>query len=95
MQSNFSLIGRSLTDVIIEPVRSMLIPGFDEIKKAALKAGALGCSISGSGPTIFALSDSKDKAETIADTIAAVFTKLKLESEQYVSPINKSGPRII
>jgi homoserine kinase len=73
----------------------MLIPGFDKIKEASMKAGALGCSISGSGPTIFALSDSKDKAERIASAMSDVFTSLKLESEHYVSAINKSGPRVL
>ncbi len=95
MQSNFPLIGRSLTDVIVEPVRSMLIPAFDQAKEAAMNAGALGFSISGSGPTVFALSDSKEKADQICIAIAKVFADLKLNSDQYVSAINKTGPRII
>jgi homoserine kinase len=95
MQRDFSLIGRSLTDVLIEPIRSMLIPAFDQAKEAAMKAGALGFSISGSGPTVFALSDSLDKAEKICEAITAAFTAVKLESEQYISGINKQGPRII
>jgi homoserine kinase len=55
-KSDYELIGRSMHDHIIEPIRSILIPGYDQVKKAALDSGVLGCAISGSGPSIFALS---------------------------------------
>lgn len=95
MKPDFALIGRSLTDVIVEPSRAMLIPGFDAVKQAALDAGALGCSISGSGPTIFALSNNKEQAEKISEKMADIFKSLKLDTDIYISRINKAGPRII
>ncbi len=95
MKPDYALIGRSLTDVIVEPIRSMLIPGFEEIKKAALDEGALGCSISGSGPTIFALSNSRGVADKVSQVMSHVFKSLKLSTDIYVSKINKAGPRII
>ena len=60
MKGDFDLIGRSLEDHLIEPVRSMLIPGFHEVRDAAFQEGVLGCSISGSGPSMFALSKSRE-----------------------------------
>ena len=63
MSSDYDLIGRSMVDYIIEPIRSILIPQFFEVKMAAEEAGALGCSISGAGPSIFAFSEGKENAE--------------------------------
>src|SRR5882757_8133439 len=65
MKNDYDLIGRSMEDVIIEPVRSMLIPGFDEVKKRSKEAGALGGGISGSGPSIFMLSKEKQVADEV------------------------------
>ena len=95
MKPDYGLIGRSLKDVIAEPVRSMLIPGFDEIKKKAVEAGALGCGISGSGPTIFALSTERELATRAGRTIQLEFAKFQLESEVYVSKVNTKGARVI
>jgi homoserine kinase len=95
MKPDYDLIRRSMQDVIIEPVRSILIPGFQEIKDAAIKVGALGCSISGSGPSIFALSTSKNIAEGVGTTMQDVFNGLEVDSEIYVSQINQNGPKII
>jgi homoserine kinase len=95
MSSDYGLIGRSLQDVIIEPIRALLIPGFKEVKQAALDAGALGCSISGSGPSIFALSTSLHQAEKIAKAMQSIFQSLQIESEHYISTINMEGPKII
>lgn len=95
MKSDYDLIGRSLQDVIIEPIRSVLIPGFLEVKKAALKTGALGCSISGSGPSIFALSRSGEEAERIGKAMQKVFEAQQIESEVYVSKINSQGPKVL
>ncbi len=88
----FDLIGRSLEDVIIEPIRSILIPQFTEVKSAALGAGALGCSISGSGPSLFALSKGRETAEKVAVAMSAAFKEADIESEAYVSKINNRGP---
>jgi homoserine kinase len=95
MNSDYELIRRSLQDVIIEPVRAILIPGFQEIKQAAIAAGALGCSISGSGPSLFALSLSKETAEAVGRAMTCEMAALKIGSEVYVSKINKVGPRIL
>ncbi len=95
MKPDYDLIGRSLQDVIIEPIRALLIPGFAEVKQAALNAGALGCSISGSGPSIFALSKSKADAEKAGKAMQQVFKSIDIENELYISKINRQGPRII
>jgi homoserine kinase len=95
LKGDYDLISRSLVDVIIEPVRSVLIPGFKEVKNAAIEAGALGSGISGSGPSIFALSSSENKAAEIAEAMKQAFNDTGLENEVYVSSINKQGPMIL
>jgi len=95
MKPDFGLISRSLKDVVAEPIRAVLIPGFDIIKEAAIRAGALGCGISGSGPTIFVLSNDPATAAATGDVIQKEFLKLKLNSEIYVSKINEAGATII
>jgi len=92
---NYELIGRSLHDEIIEPVRSVLIPGFDLIKQAALENGALGSGISGSGPSIFALSKGKETAEKIGRAMREVYDKMNLPYEIHVSKVNDEGIRVI
>lgn len=93
--SDYGLISRSMQDVIIEPVRSLLIPGYDTIKEAAIDAGALGCSISGSGPSVFALNTSMETATTVGEAMQAACNDQGIESELYISPINKDGPRVM
>ncbi len=93
--NDYELIGRSLHDEIIEPVRSMLIPGFDLIKKTAYENGALGSGISGSGPSIFALSKGKETAEKIAKAMSAVYDEINLPYEIHVSKVNPDGVSII
>ncbi len=95
MKKDMKLISRSMKDVIIEPSRSLLIPGFYEIKKAAIDAGALGCSISGSGPSIFALSTSDKSANKIGMEMRKVLSSMNIESDLFISKINKKGPRIL
>ena len=95
MLTDYELIGRSLVDVIIEPSRAILIPAFKEVKIAALQAGALGCSISGSGPSLFALSKGEDVARKVAESMKAEFAKIGIGSETYVSQINQAGPVIL
>ncbi|HEY0654191.1 MAG TPA: homoserine kinase [Chryseosolibacter sp.] len=95
MKPDYGLIGRSLKDVVAEPVRSLLIPGFDAIKEKAVEAGALGCGISGSGPTIFALSTEKEIAIRTGKVIQQEFKRLKLESEVYISRINSTGAKVM
>ena len=95
MKSDYSLIGRSLEDVIVEPVRSILIPGFEKIKQSVKKTGALGFSISGSGPSLFALSNSKKIANDVGKVMLSEFDLLKIDSEVYVSKVSENGPIII
>lgn len=93
--SNYDLIKESLHDVVIEPYRKQLIPHFDAVKTAALKAGALGCAISGSGPSIFALSKGEDIANAVQIAMNNVYSKTDIEFETYVSRINTEGIRVI
>lgn len=92
---DLQLLGRSLQDVVAEPARSILIPGFPSVKKAALAAGALGCSISGSGPSVFALCASSEAAQKAGQSMAAAFREAGLESDVYISAVNTQGPRVI
>lgn len=89
--SDLDLIGRSLQDVIIEPQRATLIPHFYDVKNAALEAGALGCSISGAGPSIFALCANSMIAEEAGKAMQGIFTKAGIENELFISPINQEG----
>ncbi|MCO6489197.1 MAG: homoserine kinase [Phaeodactylibacter sp.] len=90
-QSDLELISRSLNDVIIEPQRAGLIPHFQKVKEAALKAGALGCSISGAGPSIFALCANSLIAEEVGLAMKRIFEKAGIESDLFVSPVNQEG----
>ncbi len=90
-RSDFDLLSRSLNDVLIEPQRATLIPHFYQVKKAALDNGAIGCSISGAGPSIFALSKGKESATEIVNAMAKVFSDQGIQVEKFVSPINQSG----
>src|SRR5262245_32848139 len=86
------LIRESLEDVIIEPQRKVLIPGFQAVKDAALKQGALGCSISGAGPTVFAWCE-EPQATAIRDAMVAAFAAHKLDSDAWISTLDPSGAR--
>lgn len=92
---DFDLIGRSLQDVIIEPQRAQLIPHFYEVKDAVLEAGALGCSISGAGPSIFALSANSLIAEQVGEVMTRIFTNHKIKNELFISTINQEGAVLI
>lgn len=94
-KNDLSLIGRSLNDVIIEPIRSILIPKFDEIKSKSLQMGALGGGISGSGPSVFMLTEKEQTAEKIARMMKSVYDEIQIESYVYVSKINPSGIQIV
>ena len=94
MKSDYDLIGRSLEDVIIEPVRSILIPGFDELKKQCKEAGALGGGISGSGPSIFMLSKTKEIALAVQSRMNTLYDSIGLPHHTYVTTINGAGVEI-
>lgn len=95
MKGDYGLIGRSMKDVIIEPVRSLLIPGFEQAKQAALDAGALGCSISGSGPSVFALGNDRAKIEAAGQAMQSEFASMNIESDLFISGINNHGPSVV
>jgi homoserine kinase len=92
--SDIALIRESLLDVVIEPQRQVLIPGFADVKKAALDAGALGGSISGAGPTVFAWAEARD-AEAVRSGMVAAFRKHGLDSDAWVSAIDLEGARVV
>lgn len=93
--SDYDLISRSLNDVVIEPFRSQLIPHFYEVKNAAIKAGGLGCGISGSGPSIFTLSKGIETAEKVSNSIKEVYSKTDMEFDIHISNINEEGVKIL
>ena len=92
---NYRLISDSMHDVIAEPIRSFLIPEYENVIQAAMQAGALGCSISGSGPSIFALSKDEETAQKAGSDMGKVFTKAKIGSSVFVSPVNNQGIKIL
>lgn len=89
--SDFEMMKRSLQDVIIEPQRAHLIPQFYEIKKIAIDTGCLGFSISGAGPSMFALCDNSHISETIAEKAKALYKSKKIEADIFLSKINLEG----
>lgn len=93
--SDYELIGRSMQDVIIEPARSILLPGFDSVKKAAMTNNAIGCGISGSGPSIFAISRGFDTAKSVAIAMLNEFKNINIEGEIFISKINSDGCKIL
>ena len=95
-RSDFGLISRSLEDSIAEPRRASLVPGLAVIKRAALDGGALGCSLSGSGPAIFALCANPEAARRVADAMTvAVRAEIGGDVQTYVSPIASQGARVL
>ena len=94
-QSNFELIQASLKDDIIEPTRKAMIPGFDEIKQTALNEGALGCSISGSGPNIFAWVEGKTRAEKVCEAMHSTALKHHKIVNKYIGQVASGGAKIL
>jgi len=95
LTSDYDLISRSMHDHIVEPIRSILIPGYQEVKDKALEIGALGAGISGSGPSIFSLSKDEDTAQSVGFEMKRIYNDIDIECETYVSRVNQIGPRII
>lgn len=92
---DYDLLGRSLKDVIIEPIRSILIPEFDNMKSYALENGALGFGISGSGPTVFSLYRSPDDAQKVLTSLKKMLADKGIKSNIYLSEINETGPVVL
>lgn len=95
IKNDYDLIGRSLEDVIIEPVRSILIPGFDEVKFKSKEAGALGGGISGSGPSIFMLSKEEKTALEVEELMKEIYERIGIPYHTYVTTINQQGVTVI
>lgn len=93
--SDLDLVSRSMKDLIIEPQRAHLIPNFYDVQRAALENDALGCSISGAGPTIFALFANSITAEKAAVKMSQVYKNEKINHKVYVSPINMRGAHLV
>ena len=95
IKGDYDLIGRSLEDVLIEPVRSILIPGFHEVKEKCKAAGALGGGISGSGPSIFMLSSDQQTARQVESCMRDIYTRIGLDHHTYITTINQQGVKIL
>ncbi len=93
--NDLDLVGRSMRDVLVEPVRSILIPGFETLRSLAMENGAVGFGISGSGPSVFALVKDEQTARKITDAQQKYLAKLNINSNAYVSAVNAEGPRVI
>ena len=93
--NDFDLIGRSLVDYVAEPKRKELIPHYDKVKQSVLKAGALGVGISGSGPTIFALSKGENVAQKVASAMDEIYKNSGIGYKIYVSRISNQGVHLV
>jgi homoserine kinase len=93
--NDIDLIGRSMKDVLVEPVRSMLIPGFYQMRETAMEMGAVSFGISGSGPSVFAFTRDEQTAHNITQKLQVFLKGLKINSNAYVSTINDAGPRVL
>lgn len=94
-KKDYGLIARSLEDFVAEPFRKKLIPHFDELKNESLKTGALGGGISGSGPSVFMLSETRETAEKVAEKMHGIYEPTKVEFNIYVSEINATGVKFL
>ena len=93
--NNYELLSRSLKDVVVEPYRSQLIPSFKEVKQAVLDNGALGCSISGAGPSIFTLNKGLENANRVKQVMHEIYKKTDIDFEIHVTKINEEGVKIL
>ena len=94
--NDLALLSRSLVDSIAEPRRASLVPGFAEVKAAAIAAGALGCSLSGSGPSIFALAPSLAVAQAVGAAMKTAFDRASdAGADLWVCPVGRQGARIV
>lgn len=93
--NDYELLSRSLKDVVVEPYRSQLIPSFKEVKQAVLDNGALGCSISGAGPSIFTLNKGLENANRVKQVMHEIYEKTDIDFEIHVTKINEEGVKIL
>ncbi len=93
--NDYELLGRSLKDEIVEPVRSILIPYFSELQELSKENGALGFGISGSGPSVFALCKGEEVAENVKNAIQQFYCKKGIDFDLHLSGISKEGIKIL
>jgi homoserine kinase len=94
-KDDINLLGRCINDVVVEPVRAGLIPGFYQVKEAALDAGAYGCSISGAGPSLFAVTDNVSKADYIGRAMVEAFRTSGVTAASYIAKMEKDGAKVV
>ena len=94
-RNDIELIGRSLRDLIVEPHRAALVPGFADVQSAAMEAGALGCSLSGAGPTLFAWSEGPATTEAVREAMVSAFEQHDIPTEAWISRIPEQGARVV
>lgn len=94
-RNELGLVGRSLRDLLVEPYRADLVPGFYDVQSAAMEAGALGCSLSGAGPTMFAWCAGAADAETARDAMVDAFGQHDLATESWIASIPRAGARVV
>ena len=94
-QGNFPLIGRAMHDLVAEPVRSRFIPNYAQLKELALQKGAIGYTISGSGPSMFAFCNSLDDANRIARAVQKHLANQQIHADYYTGAIDKEGVRVV
>jgi homoserine kinase len=95
-QGNLALLGRCIDDHLVEPVRAAMIPAYADVRAAARGAGALGCGISGSGPSMFALCDSDETAARAAVAMRRAFkARAALGSDAWAAPVNRAGAHLL
>lgn len=92
---DYGLLGRSLKDEIIEPVRSILIPYFDDLKEIAIKNGALGFGISGSGPSVYAMCKGQKSANKVKEAMQLFYQEKGIDFDLHLSKINTDGIKIL
>lgn len=92
---DFDLMRRSMVDLVIEPQRKHLIPHFDTVKQQALDLGALGCSMSGSGPAVFALCQEKTQASEIANAMKRIYDSHNIDARAFAAGINQEGAKAV
>lgn len=92
---DYDLIGRSMVDVLVEPTRSILIPEFYKMRSIALEMGAIGFGISGSGPSVFALTKEEGTARLITQALQKLLKDIQINSLSFVSSVNKKGPVVL
>ncbi len=94
IRSDYDLLGRSVHDLLAEPKRTQLIPGFESARHSAMQAGAIGCGISGSGPSMFALCRGEASALKVAEAISGGFSGAGLKTDSFISTLNAPGAHI-